>query len=119
MNRFMKLSLLVGAALSVTSSTFCAPAEARNDHERHLNELAVQMYADNVAKGMDPTTGGIYSPYVNGTIRNSRNRRFNNNGYYSNYYNNYYGDGNSGWGNPYAGSRQPSVWSRILNGVGY
>jgi hypothetical protein len=126
MNRFIKLSLLVGAMLGATSMSVCAPAQA-NDQQKYLDNVAVQMYANNVAHGMSPLTGGIYSPYVNGTLRPTRSRRhynYNNNNYnYNNnngYYDNGYGyQGYNGYTNPYAGYRKPSVWSQLINGGGY
>ena len=121
MNRFMKLSLLVGAVLSVGSTSLFTPAQASNDQQKYLDNLAVQMYANNVRNGMSPLTGGIYSPYVNGTLRMPRHRRQynnynNNNGYYNNNYG--YQDYNT-YGNPYAGYKRPSVWSQMINGGGY
>ncbi len=120
MNRFIKLSLLVGATLSVAGASLCTPAQA-NDQQKYLDNVAVQMYANNVANGMSPLTGGIYSPYVNGTIRPTRYRRnYNNNNYnYNNnngYYDNSYGYQGYGYGNAY---RKPSVWSQLINGGGY
>jgi len=130
MNRFIKLSLLIGAALAVTSLSVCAPVQA-NDQQKYLDNIAVQMYANNVAHGMSPLTGGIYSPYVNGTLRPTRSRHrhynynnYNNNNYnYNNnngYYDNGYGyQGYNSYTNPYVGYRKPSVWSQLINGGGY
>ncbi len=129
MNRFIKSSLLVGALLTVTGVSFSAPAQADNN-QKYLDNLAVQMYANNVAHGMSPLTGGIYSPYVNGAIygnnlnnfnngrRHHRNRNYNN--YQNNgYYNNSYGYQPYGYGTQYYGNGRPSVFSQLINGFGY
>ncbi|CAN5601226.1 hypothetical protein BH10CYA1_BH10CYA1_11370 [soil metagenome] len=146
MNRFIKSSLLVGALLTVTGVSFSAPAQADNNQQKYLNNLAVQMYANNVANGMSPLTGGIYSPYVNGTIYgnnninnngrhhrrnrynnynnynngNYNNRNYNNDGYNTNYYNSNYGYQPYGYGTQYYGnSGRPSIFSQLINGSGY
>lgn len=125
MNRFMKSTLVVGALLSTVGVSCIAPAQADNRQERYLNNMAVQMYANNVARGMNPLTGGVYSPYVNGAIYNNNNnnnwrrhRRHRRNYDNYNYYNNNYGYAPYGYGTSYYGSR-PSVWSQLLNGFGY
>ncbi|HEY9683997.1 MAG TPA: hypothetical protein V6C89_19730 [Drouetiella sp.] len=127
MNRFIKSSLLVGALLSTIGATFTAPAQADN-RSNYLNNLAVQMYANNVAHGMSPLTGGIYSPYVNGAIYGNNNgyRRhrhhddddYNYNNGYNGYYNSNYGYGPYGYGTPYYG-RRPGFFSQLINGYGY
>ncbi|HEY9677571.1 MAG TPA: hypothetical protein V6C76_06155 [Drouetiella sp.] len=127
MNRFLKSGLLVGALLSIAGASLCAPAQANNNN--YLNNMAVQMYANNVAHGMNPLTGGIYSPYVQAAVngnnnwnRHNRHWRNNNNcGYYnSNYGYAPYGYGASGY-NPYGygGYGAPSVWGQLINGYGY
>jgi hypothetical protein len=122
MNRFIKSSLLVGALLSVTGASLCVPAQADNNQQKYLNNMAVQMYANNVANGMSPLTGGIYSPYVNGAINNQgghhHHRNYNNyNAAYNNgYYNPSYGYQNYGYGSQY---QRPSVFSQLIRGVGY
>lgn len=132
MNRFIKSSLLVGALLTVTGVSFSAPAQADNN-QKYLDNLAVQMYANNVRNGMSPLTGGIYSPYVNGTINNVNNgrrhhRRNRNNNYYNNgynnaynngYYNNSYGYQPYGYGSQYSGNNRPNIFSQLINGFGY
>jgi hypothetical protein len=124
MNRFIKSNLLVGALVTITGVSFAAPAQADNNQQKYLNNLAVQMYANNVAHGMSPLTGGIYSPYVNGSIYNSsnnyrrhRHRNYNYN-YDNGYYNSNYGYQPYGYGTPYYGGR-PSVFSQLINGLGY
>lgn len=131
MNRFIKSSLLVGALLTVTGVSFSAPAQADNNQQKYLNNLAVQMYANNVAHGMSPLTGGIYSPYVNGAIygnnnnynngrRHHRRHNYDYNNYNTNYYNSDYGYQPYGYGTPYYGnSGRPSVFSQLINGFGY
>jgi hypothetical protein len=126
MNRFIKSSLLLGALLTVTGASFTAPAQADNNQQKYLNNMAVQMYANNVAHGMSPLTGGIYSPYVNGSIYGNNNnnyrghRHHNNNSYGNNYYNSSYGYQPYGYGTPYYGnSGRPSVFSQLINGYGY
>jgi hypothetical protein len=123
MNRFIKSSLLVGALLSVTGVSLCVPAQADNNQQKYLNNMAVQMYANNVANGMSPLTGGIYSPYVNGAINQGGHHHRNNNNYnnynaaYNNgYYNPNYGYQNYGYGSQY---QRPSVFSQLIRGVGY
>ncbi len=146
MNRFIKSSLLVGALLTVTGVSFSAPAQADNN-QKYLDNVAVQMYANNVAHGMSPLTGGIYSPYVNGTINNvngynngfnngrrhhrNRNNGYNNgynnynsnyNNYDNGYYNNNYGYQPYGYGTQYYGGNgngRPSVFKQLINGFGY
>jgi|688.fasta_scaffold281858_1 hypothetical protein len=130
MNRFIKSSLLVGALLSTIGATVTAPAQADN-RSNYLNNLAVQMYANNVAHGMSPLTGGIYSPYVNGSIYGNNNYRrhrhhddddynYNNynNNYNNGYYNSNYGYGPYGYGTQYYG-RRPGFFSQLINGYGY
>ena len=137
MNRFIKSSLLVGALLTVTGASFSAPAQADNNQQQYLNNVAVQMYANNVAHGMSPLTGGIYSPYVNGAIygnnnnynnnghRHHRNRNngYNNNDYNNNYYNSNYGYQPYGYGTQYYGNNgnngRQSVFRQLINGFGY
>ncbi|MBS1957613.1 MAG: hypothetical protein JST89_25725 [Cyanobacteria bacterium SZAS-4] len=130
MNRFIKSSLLVGALLTVTGVSFSAPAQADNN-QKYLDNLAVQMYANNVAHGMSPLTGGIYSPYVNGAIygqnnfNNGRHRHRHRNNYLNNqylnngYYNNNYGYQPYGYGTGYYGNGRPSIFSQLINGFGY
>ena len=130
MNRFIKSSLLVGALLTVTGVSFSAPAQADNN-QKYLDNLAVQMYANNVAHGMSPLTGGIYSPYVNGTIYGNnlnngrrhhrhRNNYLNNNYLNNGYYNSNYGYQPYGYGTPYYGNTgRPSIFSQLINGFGY
>ncbi len=128
MNRFIKSSLLVGALLAVTGVSLSAPAQADNNQQKYLNNLAVQMYANNVAHGMSPLTGGIYSPYVNGAIygnnnfnnghRHHRNRNYD---YNNAYYNNNYGYQPYGYGTPYYGNGNGGrgIFSQLINGFGY
>ncbi len=123
MKRFIKSTLLVGALLTTVGASFTVPAQA-NNQENYLNNLAVQMYANNVAHGMSPLTGGIYSPYVNGAIygnNNNRNwRHHKHRNYYNNnsYYNSNYGYAPYGYGTPYYGGR-PGFFSQLINGFGY
>lgn len=122
MNRFIKSSLLVGALVTTIGASLSAPAQA-NNRDNYLNNLAVQMYANNVAHGMSPLTGGIYSPYVNGAIygnnnNNWRHHRHRNYDYNNNYYNSNYGYAPYGYGTPYYGSR-PGFFSQLVNGFGY
>lgn len=129
MNRFMKSSLLVGALLSIVGASFSAPAQADNNQQRYLNNMAVQMYANNVAHGMSPLTGGIYSPYVQGALNNNNNRhhrRYRNDDYNNGYYNNnygyqpygygYYGNGGGGY---YGNGGGSGIVNQFMNHFGY
>ena len=113
MKKLMSIGLVAGA-LALTTAAF-APTEAQaNDRERKLNQLAMQMYMNNMAaQGRyynNPYYGNPYygNPYYN----NGYNRYINGNGYWRN--NRHW---NNGWNNGYYNNGTLNSVGRLLNRI--
>ncbi|PZM81628.1 MAG: hypothetical protein DKT66_20735 [Candidatus Melainabacteria bacterium] len=111
MKKIMTLGLVAGA-LALTTAAF-APTEAQaNDREKALNQLAMQMYMNNMAAQGQYYNNPYYgNPYYNNGY--GYGRYINGNGYWRN--NHYF---NNNWNNGYYNNgRSLNTVGRILNRI--
>ncbi len=114
MRKQITLGLIAGA-LALSTAAF-APTEAQaNNNQKALNQLAMQMYMNNVAQqqAQQQYYNNVYNPYYGNPYYNNGyyNRVISGNGCYNNHW-------NSGWHNGYNNLRyNSSTVGRILNRV--
>lgn len=113
MKKLMSLGLLAGA-LALTTAAF-APTEAQaNDRQRQLNQLAMQMYMNNMAAQRQYYNNPYYAnSFYGNPYNNNCNRFINGNGYWRNngYFNNGY------YNNGYYNNGTLNTVGRILNRI--
>jgi hypothetical protein len=114
MNKLMSLGL-IASALALSTAAF-APVEAQaSDREKQLNQLAMQMYMNNMAAQRQYYNNPYYanSYYGNPYYNNGCNRYINGNGYWRNnrYWNNGY------YNNGYYNNGTLNTVGRILNRI--
>lgn len=60
MKRLMKSTIAAAAIIGMTSLISAAPAEAHNNNNAYMNQLAMQMYANNIAAQQQAAYNATY-----------------------------------------------------------